>query len=86
VLLLIGWPIPSGMPFPFANVFVTGDVIVFLQTRLHTNPTAGAVSYSFFVPNTPAALGLDLSFQWGVLDPAAADGLSHTSAVTAVLQ
>jgi hypothetical protein len=38
------------------------------------------------VPNTPAAVGLPLSFQWGVLDPAAADGLAHTSAVTALLQ
>jgi hypothetical protein len=85
-LLLVGWPIPSGLQFPFADIYVTGDVIFLLQTRLHTSPTAGAVSYSFFVPNTPAAISLPLSFQWGVLDPAAADGLSHTSAVTAVLQ
>lgn len=85
-ILLVGWPIPGGLPFPFANLYVTGDVMLFLQTRLHTSPTAGACSFTFFVPNVPAAVGLPVSFQWGVLDPAAADGLSHTSAVTALLQ
>ena len=85
-ILLVGWPYPAGLPFPVATVYCSGDVLLFLQTRLHSTPTAGAVSYSFFVPNMPAAIGLPLTFQWGVLDPVAADGLSHTSAVTAQLQ
>jgi hypothetical protein len=84
-VLLIGWP-TSGIVFPFATIWVTGDVLLFLQTRLHTSPTSGATSYTLFVPNTPAAAGLPLSFQWGVLDVAAADGIAHTSAVTALLQ
>lgn len=85
-VLLIGWPIPGGLSFPFADIFCSGEVLLFLQTRLHSNPTAGACSYSLFVPNDPVAVGLSIAFQWGVLDPAAADGLSHTSAVTAVIQ
>jgi len=85
-LLLIGWPIPGGIPFPIGTAWCTGDVLLFAQTRLHTSPTSGAASYTFFVPNTPAASGLPLTFQWGVLDPLAADGLAHTSAVTALLQ
>jgi len=85
-ILLIGWPIPAGLPFPFANIYVTGDALLFLRTKLHTSPTSGACSFTFAVPNIPAASGLPLSFQWGVLDPAAADGLSHSAAVTANLQ
>jgi hypothetical protein len=85
-ILLLGWPVPPGIPFPFATIYVTGDVMLFLQTKSHTSPFVGGTSYSFHVPNLPAAIGLPLSFQWGVLDPAAADGLSHTSAVTAFLQ
>jgi len=85
-MLLIGWPIPTGIPFPIGTAWCTGDVLLFVQTRLHTSPTSGALSYSFFVPNTPVASGLPLTFQFGVLDPIAADGLSHTGAVTALLQ
>lgn len=85
-VLLIGWPIPGGLSFPVATVYVTGDVLLFQQTRLHTSPTSGACSYTFQVPNDPVAVGLPLSFQWAVFDAAAADGLSHTAAVTANLQ
>ncbi|MBK8096734.1 MAG: hypothetical protein IPK26_06480 [Planctomycetes bacterium] len=84
--LLIGWPIPGGLPFPFANVFVTGEVLLLMNTRLHSSPTAGAVSHTLQVPNTPLAIGLPVSFQWFVLDPAAADGIAHSAAVTANLQ
>jgi len=37
------------------------------------------------VPNTPAAIGFPLSFQWGVFDPAALDGFSHTGGATALI-
>lgn len=85
-VLLIGWPIPSGIPFPFASIYVTGEVMLFARPKLHTSPTSGACSYSFFVPNDPVAIGLPISFQWGVFDTAAADGLSHSAAVTALIQ
>ena len=85
-LLLIGWPIPAGLSFPFADIYVTDEVVLFLQTWIHTSPLSGALSQSFFVPNAPALSGLQLSFQFGVFDPAATFGLSHTSAMTATLQ
>lgn len=86
VILLIGWPIPSGLPFPFATVFNTGDVLLFQRTWLHSSPTAGACSHTLLVPNSPLAIGLSIGFQWGVLDPAAADGLAHSAAVNVTLQ
>jgi hypothetical protein len=67
-------------------VYCTGDVLIFVRPTLHTSPTSGATSYTFLVPNTPVAVGLPLTFQFAVLDAAAADGLSHTAAVTANLQ
>ncbi len=85
-ILLIGWPVPAGIPFPVADVYVTGEVLLFARTWLHTSPTSGAASHTFFVPNTPAAVGLPVAFQWGVFDAAAVLGLSHTAAVTALLQ
>ena len=85
-IMLIGWPVPGGIPFPIGTVWCTGDVLLFVRTWLHTSPLAGALSYSFVVPNTPVAVGLPLTFQFGVLDVAAVDGLSHTGAVTALLQ
>lgn len=84
--LVVGWPIPGGLSFPMADVYVTGEALLLVQTWLHTNPLCGAASYTFHVPNTPAANGLPLSFQFGMVDPQAALGFAHTSAVTAVLQ
>jgi hypothetical protein len=43
-LLLIGWPIPGGIQFPFATVYVTADNLLVMQTKTHTSPTAGALS------------------------------------------
>ena len=37
------------------------------------------------VPNTAAAIGFPLSFQYAIFDPQAADGLSHTGGATAVI-
>jgi hypothetical protein len=85
-ILVIGWPIPAGIPFGFATAYVTGEVLLFQRPTLHTSPTSGAVSYTLFVPNTPVAIGLPVSFQWGVFDAAAAQGFSHSAAVTATLQ
>ncbi|MFO1076918.1 MAG: hypothetical protein U1E73_04240 [Planctomycetota bacterium] len=84
--LVIGWPIPGGLSFPMADVYVTGEVLLLVQTWLHTSPLCGAMSYTFRVPNTPAASGLPLSFQFGMIDPMATLGFAHTSAVTAHLQ
>lgn len=84
--LLIGLPLPGGVPFPIGTLYVTANVSVLATTRSHTSPFVGAVSTSFFVPNAPAAIGLPLSFQWAVFDAAAADGLAHSAAVTARLQ
>jgi hypothetical protein len=85
-VLVLGQPIPSGVALGFADLWVTPDLLLTFVTELHTSPLGGATRYSLFVPNQPAAVGFPLSFQWGVFDPAALDGFSHTSAVTALLQ
>jgi hypothetical protein len=85
-ILVIGWPIPAGIPFGFGTVYVTGEVLLFQRPTLHTSPTSGAVSYTLFVPNTPVAIGLPVSFQWGIFDAAAAQGFAHSAAVTVTLQ
>lgn len=84
-LLLIG--LPANVPLPFATVLVDPGPVLFFTTRFGTTPSfRGTATHTFRVPNLPAAAGFPLSFQWGVFDPAAADGLSHTAAVTALLQ
>jgi hypothetical protein len=85
VLLLVGFPVPAGLSFGVADVFTTGEVLLLQRTWLHQNPTAGACSYTFAVPAVAAATGLPLAFQWGIFDPAAADGLAHSAAVVATL-
>jgi hypothetical protein len=84
-ILVLGTPIPGGVPLGFANLYVTPDLLLTLTTKTHTNPLSGGISYSLFVPNSPSAIGFPLSFQWGVFDAQALDGFSHTSAVTAVI-
>ena len=84
-VLVLGTPIPSGVPVGFADLWVTPDLLLTMMTRLHTNPLRGGVSFTLFVPNSPAAVGFPLSFQWGVFDPAALDGFAHTGAVTALI-
>lgn len=85
-VLLLGVPIPGGLPLPLGTLYSTADATIWLSTALHTSPSVGAASHSFFVPNLPAAAGFPLTFQWAVFDPAAAQGLAHSAAVTAVLQ
>jgi hypothetical protein len=84
-VLVLGVPIPPGVPLGFATVWVTPDVLLTLITKTQTNPLNGGVCHSLFVPNTPSAIGFPLSFQWGVLDAMALDGFSHSGAVTAII-
>ncbi len=84
-VLVLGTPIPGGVPLGFADLWVTPDLLLSVITRTHTNPLVGGLGVSIFVPNTPAAVGYPLSFQWGVFDVLALDGFSHTSAVTALI-
>lgn len=84
-VLVIGTPISSGVPLGFADLFVTPDLLLAFVTKTHTSPLTGGLAYTMRVPNLAAAVGLPLSFQWGVFDAAAADGFAHTSAVTGVL-
>jgi hypothetical protein len=85
-VLVLGTPIPAGVPVGFATLYVTPDLLLTMLTKTHTNPLVGGISYTLVVPNTPAAVGFPLSFQWGAFDVAAADGFSHTAAVTALIQ
>ncbi len=84
-ILVLGTPIPTGVPLGFATLWVTPDLLLTMTTKTHTNPTSGGISFSLFVPNAPSAIGFPLSFQWGVFDVLALDGFSHSAAVTAVI-
>ncbi|MBM3974698.1 MAG: hypothetical protein FJ301_11425 [Planctomycetes bacterium] len=84
-ILVIGTPIPTGAPLGWVTVWATPDALVSLTTRAQSNPISGGYDYTFFVPNTPAAIGFPLSFQYGIFDPQAADGFSHTGGATAVI-
>jgi hypothetical protein len=84
-VLVLGTPIPSGVGLGFADLWVTPDLLLTMLTRTHSSPLVGGIGYTLAVPNTPAAIGFPLSFQWGVFDPMALDAFSHTSAVTGVI-
>lgn len=84
-VLVLGTAIPSGVPLGFADLWVTPDLLLTMLTKTQSNPLAGGIGYSLFVPNTPTAIGYALSFQWGVFDSLALDGFSHSAAVTAVI-
>jgi hypothetical protein len=84
-VLVIGTPIPTGVPLGWVTAWTTPDVLLTVTTRAQSNPTSGGWCQTFFVPNTPAAVGFPLSFQYGVFDPLAADGFSHTGGATAVV-
>ncbi len=83
--LVVGTPIPGGLPLGIADLWVTMDVLVNVTTKSQQNPTSGGLGYTVFVPNVPSAVGFPLSFQWGVIDPLAVDGLSHSGAATAII-
>ncbi|MEO6594826.1 MAG: hypothetical protein ABIP94_08750 [Planctomycetota bacterium] len=84
-LLIVG--VPTNIPLGFATLWVDLQVTVFLSTLYVNSPVwRGSLSHTLRVPNTPSAVGFPLSFQWGIFDGAAAEGLSHTAAVTALLQ
>jgi hypothetical protein len=84
-LLVVGTPIPPGVPLGWITVWATPEVLVSLTTRAQNNPTSGGCDHTFFVPNTAAAIGFPLSFQYAIFDPQAAAGLSHTGGATAVI-
>jgi len=88
-VLVLGTPIPGGVPLGFANLFVTPDVLLVLPTETNFPELGplltGGASTTVAVPNMPSAVGFPLSFQWGVFDPLALDGFSHTSAMTALI-
>lgn len=84
-VLVVGTPIPTGVPLGWVTVWATPDALVAVTTRTQTNPLSGGFDHTFFVPNTPAAIGFPLSFQYGIFDPQAADGFSHTGGATAVI-
>jgi hypothetical protein len=85
-ILVVGTPIPGGVPVGFAALYVTPDLLLTMLTRTHQNPLSGGISYSLAIPNSASAIGFPLSFQWGVFDPQAADGFSHSPAATALIQ
>lgn len=85
-LLLLGLPIPSGIPIGIGTLYTTADTSLFVQTNLQTNPSNGGQAVTFFVPNDPGLANVPIAFQWAVVDPLAADGLSHTAGLQVVLQ
>ncbi|MFY9340857.1 MAG: hypothetical protein WAT39_00115 [Planctomycetota bacterium] len=84
-VLVLGTPIPTGVPLGFADLWVTPDLLVSVLTRTHTNPLTGGLGYTLFVPNVATAIGFPLSFQWGIFDVVALDSFSHSAAVTALI-
>lgn len=85
-LLVMGLPLPTGLPFGPATLWVTPDVFLTFTTRVQTNPVSGGTCQTVLVPNTPAAIGFPLSFQFGIFDPQAPNGVSHTGGATAVIR
>jgi len=84
-LLIVGFPIPTGAPLGFLDLYVTPEILTLFVTKTHTNPLSGGISATLSVPNDPTWHALPLSFQWAVLDPLAVDGWSHTGGATAFI-
>lgn len=85
-VLVLGTAIPGGVSLGFADLYVTPDVLLSTLTRTHTNPLSGGLAMTLLVPNLPSAIGFPLAAQWGVFDPLAADGFSHSAAIGVVIQ
>lgn len=85
-VLALGTAIPGGVPLGFADLYVTPDALLSAITRTHTNPLSGGLAVTLAVPNSPTAIGFALAAQWGVFDPLAVDGFSHTAAIGVVIQ
>jgi len=85
-LLLLGLPIPSGIPIGIGTLYTTADTSLFLTTNLQSNPSSGGAAVTFFVPNDPGLANVPIAFQWAVVDPLAQDSLSHTPGLQVVLQ
>ncbi len=85
-LLLLGLPIPGGIPIGIGTLYTTADTSLFVTTNLQNSPTSGGQAITFFVPNDPGLVNVPVAFQWAVADALAADGLSHTAGLEVVLQ
>lgn len=83
-VLVLGVPIPGGVDLGWVDLYVTPDILLPFVTMTHTSPLVGGVAHTLFIPDDPIWNGFPLAFQWGVFDPMAADGLSHTSAAVAL--
>jgi len=86
-LLLLGTPVFTGIPLPIGISWTTVDQsFLVLQTQTQSSPFVGGISMTLHAPLDPLLSGIVVAFQWGILDPLAADGISHTAAVGLVLQ
>ena len=83
-VLGLGTPIPGGVPPGWVDLYVTPDILLPFVTKTHSSPLVGATTHSLFVPDDPSWNGFPLAMQWGVFDPLAADGFSHSPAVLAL--
>ncbi len=85
--LLLGSPIPTGLTIPgIGTTWTTADVSYFVLTSTQSSPFVGGATVSLPVPNDTGLTNVPVAFQWGILDPLAADGIAHTAAVEIVLQ
>lgn len=86
-LLVLGAPIDPGIPIPGIGItFTTADTSLFVITNTQSSPFTGGATITLSVPNDPGLAFAQVAFQWGVLDPLAADGIAHTAAIGVVLQ
>ncbi len=85
-LLLLGAPVPAGIPLPFGTLWTTSVESFLATTVTESSPFVGGATISLFAPNDPALAGAVAAFQWGIFDPLAADSIAHTAAVALVLQ
>lgn len=85
--LVIGIPIPSGIPIPgIGTTYTTADMSLFVVTNTQSSPISGGATITLPVPNDPGLAFVPVGFQWGIFDPLAQDGIAHTAGVEVVLQ
>ncbi len=76
---LLVWGRKTRIPFPFGTVYAFPPLKIdpFATAWGKTNPESK--TFPLKIPNDPALLGLSLSWQVWILDPAATYGLAHTA-------
>lgn len=82
-VLVLGTPIPGGVPLGWLDLYATPDILLPFVTKSHTSPFVGGATHTLFVPDDPIWNGFPLALQWGVFDPVAVDGFSHSAAMLA---